>query len=139
MASTPSRCSVGERGVHRGGVERGVDLSVMGDALRDLAAQVARDQRLRLFPGEIVEARDADAAQFQDIAEARGGEQAGARAAAFDDGVGGDGGAVHDGAAVRRRQREFGEQLVKDGEDAALVGVRRGHAFGDGDLTGRPR
>ena len=68
----------------------------MVDALIDDLAQIALDQRRRLGPGEIVELRHPQGADFEHVAETFRGDQPDARALVFQDRVGGDGGAMAD-------------------------------------------
>ena len=91
-----------------GRIERALDLAAMVDALVDHLAQVALDQRRRLGPGEVVEPRHPQRADFQHVAEALGGDQPDARALVLEDRVGGDRRAVADlldRAAARARSR----------------------------------
>ena len=84
-ASSASTCALGI-----GRVERALDMALGVDALVHHAAQIALDQRRRLLPGHVVEARHAQRADFQHVAEAVGGDQADAGALVLEDGVGGD-------------------------------------------------
>ena len=77
-------------------VERDDDLAVGSDALLHLEAQVAVDEGLRRGVEQAVQGGHAHPSQLKDIAEALGGYEGGLRALAFQDGVGGDGGAVDD-------------------------------------------
>ncbi len=77
-----------------GRIERTLDVSVGVDALVHDLAQIALDQRRRLDPGQIVEARHPQGADFQHVAEAFRGDQADARALVLQDRVRRDRGAV---------------------------------------------
>ena len=79
-----------------GGVQRRQDLAARVDPLGDFRAQVPLDQRRRLLPREVVEPRHAQGADLQDITEALRRDQADACTLAFQDRVGGNGGAVPD-------------------------------------------
>ena len=58
-------------------IKRPLDATVDIDAFIDHDAQIAFHQRRWLLPGEIVEAWHAQIADFQDVTEALGGDQAG--------------------------------------------------------------
>ena len=61
-----------------------------------LEAQLALDERRRLRPEEVVQVRHAHAAQLEHVAEPSGRQERRPGAAALEDGVRRDGGAVHD-------------------------------------------
>src|SRR5437016_3866261 len=73
------------RGLDRALVERDEDLAGVVDPLVDLEPQRALDQRARLLPERVVEARDTHAADLEQVAEAAGRQQAGAGAAVLED------------------------------------------------------
>ena len=79
-------------------------LAVDVQPLGDLGAQPARHQRLRLLPGEVVEAADPQPPDLQDVPEPSGGDQAGPRALVLQDGVRRDGGPVDDCDRVGRNE-----------------------------------
>ena len=112
-------------------VERRQRRAVMRHALGDRAAQIARHQRRRLLPGDVVEARHAQIANLQYVAEAFGGDQPGLGALAFQDGVRGDRGAVAQLGDVPARERALGDQAGERLDDRAGVIVHRG-----GNLAG---
>ena len=111
--------------------ERPQHLAVGGDALAQLEAQAALDQLRRLVPEEVVDLRGADAAQLEDVAEAAGGHQGGARAAALEHGVGRHGGSVRHLADLGGCRAGPFEQVPGGLEHGALeVGRRRGDLVG---------
>ena len=109
-------------GPHRVGVERDHHIALGVDALRHFEAQLARDQRLEAADHAVAEGPRA-AAELQHIAEARSGDQAAARALAFENGVGADSGAVHQ----RRQVLDRDAAVAQSREHAArlVVGRRR--------------
>jgi len=108
------------------GIERTLDDAGVVDALVHRLAQVAFDQRRRLLPGEVVEARRAQGADFQDVAEALGGDQPDLGALVLDDGVRGDRGAVADSLDLSAGEAGFPERLVKPIDQRARVVVDAG-------------
>ena len=89
--------------VDAGFVERGEDGAAGSDALGDFEDVARRDGALGFDPGvEVGGARDVLAADFEDVAEAGGGDEGGAGALGFEDQVGRDGGAVEHAGDVRR-------------------------------------
>ena len=84
-------------------VQRHVDRAVGHDALVDLVAVAALDQRLRLDPGDVVVAAPVAPLDEGDVAEALGRHVGDARALALEDGVGRHRGAEPDVADVRGR------------------------------------
>ena len=66
------------------------------EALGYAKTAVARHEWARLFKLQVVEGGANLTGDFQHVAEALGGDKAGRRDLAFDDGVGGDRGAVDD-------------------------------------------
>ena len=113
-------------------IERRLDLAVMRHALCDRAAQIARNQRRRFLPRDVVKARHAQIADLQDVAEAFGGDQPGLRDLAFDDGVGSDRGAVAQLGNIFARERALGNQPGESLDDGAGIVVH-----GGGDLAGQ--
>ena len=100
--------ALGEQPVDGGGravpVQRRHHLAAVVHALPDLAPPPAGHQRRRALEVEVVEPREAQPADLEQVAEALGGQEAGARAATLQDRVGGHGGAV-DELADRRAPR----------------------------------
>ena len=80
-------------------VER-LDLAVRAHALAHGEAQVARHERLGAALGEVVEGRAVLARELDQVAEALGGDERGARAAALEQRVGGDRHPVREGRHV---------------------------------------
>ena len=119
----------GQEGVDRAGrlrlVERAHDLAPVVDALAHLQPPVAGNERRGLLPGEVVEARHAQAADLEDVAEALGGEEARAGALPLQDRVGGDRGAVDDLADHRRVEPLLREEPADALHDATAQVVRR--------------
>ena len=113
--------AVGRR-AHLGGVERPQHAAIGADALRHLEPEIAGDERRRHLDGEVVERVFALAPDLERVAEARGGDGAGAGALAFDQGVGEQRGGVHDAGDGRRGQVGGFEQGGDPG-DHALAGV----------------
>ena len=106
--------------------ERPQHLAVGGDALAQLQAQAAFDELRRLVPEEVVDLRGADAAQLEDVAEAAGGHQGGARAAALEHGVGRHRRSVRHLADLGGRGSRPFEQVPGGLEHGALeIGRRR--------------
>ena len=95
-------------------VERGDHGAGMVAPLRHLEAQVARDQRdMRAF--QAVHRRPVAPPELQHVTETARRDQGGPRATAFDHGVGGNGGAMHDGIELTGREVggcERGQQSV---------------------------
>ncbi len=86
-----------------GQVERLGDIALRIDSLGHGQSKAAWDERLRLLPGEIVEARHAERANLQNVPEPRRADQADPRAATLQDRVGGDGRAMSNFRDVRGR------------------------------------
>src|SRR5262249_9002964 len=85
----PARLDEGARlRLHRPRVEAAPHAAVGLHALRHLEAEVARHERLGPRDGEVVQLVLPLAADFEGVREALGGEGAGARALAFDEGGG---------------------------------------------------
>ena len=100
------------------------DLAGGGDPLVQLEPKAALDEGRRLGEEQVVELRGAQAAQLQHVAESGGGDQRGARAAAFQHGVGRHRRAMGDhahGAAVDAGQA----QRAPDARESRLLEVRR--------------
>ena len=64
------------------------------DSLVDDTAQITLDQGRWLLPAHVVEARHAERAQLEHVAESLGGDKADARALVLEDRIRRDGGAV---------------------------------------------
>ncbi len=114
--------AVGHR-VERVHVERLEHLARAVDALGHLEAQPARHERLRLVVAEVVHVRPVAAADEEDVAEAAGRHERGARALALGDRV------DHDRAAVDE-ERRLGEVHPRRLD-------RLEHALGDRARGGR--
>ena len=93
--SQPAARRCGDGGADGGLVEGGEDAAAGVGALGDLEAEVAGDDGGEAA-GHAVGVGAGAAAELEDVAEALGGDQAGAGEAALEDGVGGGGGAVDD-------------------------------------------
>lgn len=96
--------------------------AVRQHALRDLEAQVALDDGHEIAP-QAPGVEPVAAAHFQHVAEARRGDERGARALALQKRVGADGRAVDDGA--ERRDRPEAPQPFEEAH--GLVAAVRGH------------
>ena len=112
-------------------VERLDDLAVGGDALGDLETQLLGHEGRRAGGVEGVEVGPRLAADHERVAEALGGDQRGARAAAREQRVGGDRGAVHH---LPRRPPGLGDP----GEHGARGVVGRRGALGDAQRLAVP-
>ncbi len=77
-------------------IQRLLDTTLVVDALGHRLSQISLDQRLGLGPGHVVEPGHAQGANLQDVAEALRRDQAYPCPLAFQDRVGGNGGAVPD-------------------------------------------
>ncbi len=117
------------RALRIGRIERPHDLAASTDALVDRHPQVARDQRRRLGPGDVVHPGHAQVADLQDVAKALGGDQAGARTLVLQDRVRGDRGAVPDLLDVVALDAELLEQPCQSFGDRAGVVVDAGRDF----------
>ena len=92
--STSLALEGGDEGVDGVFVEREEDFAEVVEAFGDGEAEVAGDKGLGEGDAEVVLVVAALVAEGEDVAEALGGDERGAGALAFDDGVGGEGGAV---------------------------------------------
>ena len=95
------------------------------------STQGALDERRRLLPREVVQARHAEAADLEDVAEPPGGDEPRASALLLEDGVGGHGGSVEHLGEVRTRDPRVAEDLAEPIDDRPRVVVDAG-----GDLLG---
>src|SRR6267142_2736856 len=119
-------------------VERGDHLTAVIHALADLAALPAGRQRGRALEVEVVESREAQAADLEQVAKALGGQEPGARPAPLQDRVGGHRGAVDDLADLGRRDGGLRGQLLHARDDGlGVVGGGRQHLAGARDAVGR--
>ncbi len=130
-ASQPAARRRGDGGAGGGLVERGEDAAAGVHALGDLEAEVAGDHRGEAA-GHAVGVGAGAAAEFEHVAEAHRGDEAGAGEAAFEHGVGGGGGAVDDEVDAG----EVGAGLVEGGEDAEGLVVGGGRGLGEADGAG---
>src|SRR5262245_3578643 len=96
------------------------------DALDHFPSQRSLDQWRRLLPRELVEARHAQAANLEDVAEALGGDQSGAGTLELENRIRGYGGAVQDLHDVLSSEARVGEDLAKTRDDGARVVVDAG-------------
>ena len=111
---------------------RGVRMRPSGvGALGDFEAEVAGDDRGEAA-GHAVGVGPGAAAELEDVAEALGGDEAGAGEAALEDGVGGGGGAVDDEVDLGGR----GAGRVEGGEDAEGLVLGGGRGLGQADGAG---
>ena len=112
---------------HVGGVERDENFALGVDTFGQRQPAITRHQRRRFFPEQIVDvAAPATAADFQNIDEPRGGEQAHLRPGGLQHGVGGNRGAMHETADAIPAQPLVGEYRAERLDDAAGEIVRRG-------------
>ena len=100
-------------------VERRPDRAVGDDALVDLEAQRALDQRLVLLEEEIVGIRPVDAADLVNVAKALGGDQRGLGAGALQERVDGDGRAVKEQPGVLVIGAGLGDAVVDALDEAS--------------------
>ena len=110
-------------------VERQEDVAVVVEPFGDGQPEVAGHEGLREGDVEVVLVVAALIAEGEDVAEAFGGDQRGAGALAFDDGVGGEGGAVDEEGDVGRGEAGGAEDFGGAVEDGALGVGRRGEDF----------
>jgi hypothetical protein len=110
-------------------IERAEYRAVARDALVDFAPQRARNQRLGELEEQIVDVVALLLPHFEDVAEAFRGQQSNPGAAALDDRIGDERGAVHD--VTDRSEVEPGacDQLHQPRQRAASGIVRGGQAF----------
>ncbi len=109
-----------------GGIERLDHPPVIGDALADLDDVAPVGQRGREAEEEVVNVVALFDAHFEDVAEARGREQADLGAPAFDDGVGDQRGAVQKFSDIGELDAFGGDQFVETLERAHRgIGRRR--------------
>ena len=114
-----------------GGVEGAQDFAAEVEAFADLKAVLALHEGWRLFVVEVVKAGGTVASEFEDIAEALGGDEGHVGALFLDDGVGGHGEAVADLGDLRGVDAELVDAGTDAPEDGAAVVVG-----GAGDLAG---
>ncbi len=114
-------------------VERHLLIAVEIDAARQLAAQVALNEGLRLLVPEIEEIRPVAAADLQHVAKALGGDEADLGALALGQRVDHHGGAV--GEKIQRRDVDLG--LFEHGEDALFEVGGRGVGISRCERSGR--
>ena len=103
-----------------GRVERGDDLAIGVDALGQLEAVAALDQRLRLDPAHVVVGLAVAALDERDVLEAPGGDVGDDRTLALEHGVGRDRGAepdVRDGGGGRVRREPAQDARHRVGRD----------------------
>ncbi len=117
-------------------VERGFDAAVVAHTLGHFEAEVARDEHRRFVGLQVVEVRPLLAADLEQVAEAGGGDEAGADTAMLDQGVGGNGGAVAEIADGTGPSIDPGEAFLHAGGDAAGRVIGGGGDFPDLDLPG---
>ena len=104
IASMPSATRRCGRRADLGGIERRQHVAVAIHALRHFEAVAARHERVGELQEQVVDVVALLGAHLEDVAEAARGDQAEARAAALDQGVGDERGAVHDVADVGEGQ-----------------------------------
>ena len=112
MDSTPSSRSLPGYLAQGVFVERCQLCAAGVEALRHAKTAVARHEWSGFFKLQVVEGGANLAGDFQHVAEALGGDKAGRRDLAFDDGVGGDCGAVDDVGHVLGGDLLLGEQAL---------------------------
>jgi len=134
MASTPSAASFFRCLAHAVEIERGDDLAVAVDALGDLQAAAAGDQGFGVLQEQVVNIVALLGAHFDDVAKSGGCDQAELRAAALDQRVGDQGGAVHDLADIRKLQAGRGDDLGQALQRADGRVLRGGEAFVQSDI-----
>ena len=129
---------LGERA--RGVLVERAQRPVGAHALGRPEAQLGRDERRGVRGAQPVEVGARLAAQLDHVGEARGGDQRGARAAALEQGVRGDGHPVREDlhlARVTARERQRG--IDRAHHALGLVVRRRGHLRGDDPPVDRER
>ena len=114
--------------------------AVAAHPLRDLAAVAARSQRLGKRQEEIVDVVALLRTHLQDVPEAASRQQPEPRAVALDDGVGHEGGAVHDVADVREfysgRRQQVGQ--ARERPDGGILRRRKALVPGAAGPARRP-
>ena len=118
-------------------VERRDDLPVMRHALGDLDAAAAWHDRVGEFQEQVVDVVALLDAELEHVAEAARRQQAGGRAAAFDQGVGDQRGAVQHLRQIGHRDAGLFGDGANAGECPFRRIGRRGQAFVQRDATGR--
>ncbi len=98
-------------------IERPLHMAASIDPLVHHPAQIAIDQWWWLLPGDVVEARHAERADLQDVAEAFGRDEADLGALHLQDGVGGNRRAVADLLDVATGEAALGEHLGETLDD----------------------
>src|ERR1700689_3206907 len=108
-------------------VERDDYLAMRADALVRLEAKTAPHQRLRAIDGHVVESlsRTHHPADLEHVAKARGDQQPGLCASAFDQGIGAGGRSVYDLADARRIDSGFGDDGANSIDHAGGAVLRR--------------
>ncbi len=114
-------------------VERPQRRAFRADALVDLGAALARNQRRGLAHVVVVDGWPGLAPEFQHVAEPLGRQQAGARAPALDDDVGRDGRAMAEIADLRAVDAGIGHELPQPGLDGLGGIARRGGHLEEAD------
>ncbi len=118
-----------DRAGHRGRVER--DQNPLGAAaLGDLVAAVVRDERGRVVGVEAVEGGAGLAPQLEQVAEAPGRDEGGARARALEQRIGPHGHPVAEGADVGGLEAGLREGRQHGGHDRLALVVRGGRHLG---------
>ena len=100
-----------------GRVQRRQDLPARAEALDHLAPPAARDQRRRALEVDVVEPREAEAPDLEEVAEPCGREEPRPRPAPLEDGVRRDGRAVDQLAEVRGADARRRHQLARAPDD----------------------
>ena len=110
-------------------IQRVDDVAIAVDAFRNVVAALARHQGLGKAQEQVVDVVALLAAYLQGIAKPGRGQQADTGAAALDDGVGDQGGAVHHLRQVRHGHAIALEDLSQPSQRAARRVVRGGQAL----------
>jgi hypothetical protein len=122
--------------LQRAGVERRQHRSVRAQPLAHRQAQAARHQGRRRGHPQVVALGLQPFAHLHHVAVAFRGERGDARAAAFEQGIRGDGGAVDDPRRAPEqpgeREAERGGQVLQAGQHALALVVRRAGGLGEG-------
>ena len=114
-------------------VREGNDASVGGAALGNLEDERARHERGRDLGHEVEDVGNAMARDVEEVAEAFGDEEGGARARALDDRVYGKRGAVHEIADLPGAEAAFGEDARGRREQRGLGAGGVGGCFENAD------